>query len=402
MPVAVRNRIDLPASKSISNRALVIHALANSSERLENLAVCDDTDVLAGVLSSNDHRFDIGHAGSAMRFLTAYLSRIAGCWELTGSSRMLQRPIGILVEALNRLGAKITYTGREGYPPLRIYGSALTGGRLEIPASVSSQFVSALLMVAPYMYNGLELELTGKVVSRTYIDMTLSLMKTFGAVVEAEGNCIRVRPEPYAAIPYRIENDWSAASYFYEWTAVAGSGRVELSGLFPESLQGDAAQQELWAQLGVQTCFAGETVQIEATGDSADRLEYDFVRMPDLVQSFAVACCLKGVPFCFSGVETLRLKETDRTEALVRELKKLGYVLQAAGNRVLSWQGETCTPDAHPEIETYHDHRMAMAFASAALRFPGIVVRDAAVVSKSFPAFWEEMGKLGLQAGVCG
>ena len=390
----INGRVNLPASKSISNRVLLIHALANGEWPIENLADCDDTNTLFRALHSDSHRFDIGHAGTAMRFLTAFLARTSGEWEITGSERMKQRPIGVLVEALNRLGAKIEYLEKNGYPPLRISGSLLTGGTLEMPASVSSQYISALMMIAPYMEKGLTLRLTGKIVSGSYIDMTTRIMRDFGAKVTRDGTSVQVAPVPYKPVPFRVEADWSAASYFYELLTIAGDGEVRLPGLLSDSVQGDARQIGVWEKLGVTTRFADNEAILSKSQPQISRLEYDFVEMPDLVQSFAVACCLTDIPFRFSGVETLRIKETDRIAALMTELAKLGYLLEADGDNQLLWRGEKNTPDVHPEIHTYHDHRMAMAFAPATLKHPNLIIRDKEVVTKSFPGYWEELNRL--------
>lgn len=390
----VGGRVRLPASKSISNRVLVIRALSGGDAPIENLSDCEDTAGLLRALRSPGTRFDVGPAGTAMRFLTAFLARLPGTWELTGSERMKQRPIGVLIDTLNRLGARIAYLEKEGCPPLRISGVRLTGGKAEMSASVSSQFVSALMMIAPYMERGLELRLKGKIVSGAYVDMTAGLMRAFGGEVSREGAVIRVGTRPYVPRAYRVEPDWTAASYFFELLAVAGAGEIRLPGLGKDSLQGDAGQTELWRRLGVGSRFDGEGIVLRKERREAERLEADFVEMPDLVQSFAVACCLTGVPFDFRGVETLRLKETDRIEALTAGLAELGFRLEAEGDSRLFWRGERIPPAAHPRIATCNDHRMAMAFAPAALRFPGLVIRDREVVNKSFPRYWEEIRKV--------
>lgn len=382
----------LPASKSISNRVLIMNAMEDGVLEPENLADCDDTRVMYRVLNSCDHCFDVGHAGTAMRFLTAFLSRIVGHWELTGSARMLQRPIGPLVDALNRLGARIDYLGEIGYPPLRISGSMLMGGEIIVPASVSSQYISALLMVAPYMVNGLVVHLEGKVVSPAYIEMTIRMMRDFGVQVSWEADSIRVMPGCYQLpASYRVETDWSAASYFYGLYAVSGGKRpLLLEGLAKDSIQGDARQVELWEKLGVVSSFVPDGVLLSGKSSSVASLEYDFTSMPDLVQTFAVVCCLLGIHFSFSGVETLAIKETDRLAALIAELARLGFKVESADASSLDWHGATVSPEASPCIRTYHDHRMAMAFASAMLRYPSLTIQDREVVSKSFPRFWEE------------
>lgn len=390
----ISGRVTLPASKSISNRVLVIRALSGGGLPVENLSDSDDTNVMRRILDSGDSCFDVGHAGTAMRFLTAFFARTPGEWEITGSERMKRRPIGILVEALNRIGARISYAEEAGYPPLRICGSCLTGGELDIPASVSSQYISALVMVAPYMEKGLRLRLTGKTVSAPYIDMTLRIMREFGADAVRDGAQIRVAPVPYRPVRFRVEPDWSAASYFYELLAIAGDGEIRLPGLSADSVQGDVRQVGVWEKLGVTTRFSGDGAVLTRSRPQLACLAYDFVDMPDLVPSFAVACCLSDIPFDFSGVETLRIKETDRLKALINELAKLGYGLGTDGYGRLFWHGEKLPAAVCPEICTYHDHRMAMAFAPAAWRFPGLTIEEKEVVAKSFPRYWEEMNNL--------
>lgn len=393
---SIYGRVNLPASKSISNRVLIINSLANSDLPIENLADCDDTKSMLSVLNSDGNCFDIGHAGTAMRFLTAFLSRIIGKWVLTGSERMKQRPIQVLVDALNELGARIEYMEQTGFPPLRIYGSRLRGGEIKIPASVSSQYISALMMIAPYMEKGLTIHLIGKVVSGTYLDMTARIMKAFGAEVTNTGTSIRIGVKPYEPVSYRVESDWSAASYFYEILAIADKGEIRMNNLYQDSLQGDAGQIAVWKKLGIETCFEENEVILTKGRPEVSELCYDFVGMPDLVQSFAVACCMMNIPFDFYGVETLRIKETDRIKALTEELAKLGYILETEGDNRLFWKGKKVLAQQHPEILTYHDHRMAMAFAPAMLKHPGMVIVDKEVVTKSFPRFWEELKSLSV------
>ncbi len=389
----INGQVSLPASKSISNRALIISILSDSDLPIENLGDCDDTNSMQKVLFSEDYRFDVGHAGTAMRFLTAFLSRLVGNWELTGSARMKQRPISVLVDVLNKLGARIEYMEKEGYPPLKIQGSYLMGGEIDISASVSSQYISALMMIAPYMEKGLTIHLLGKVVSSTYIDMTLRLMQTFGAEAIREESVIKIAAKPYIPVAYRVESDWSAASYFFELLAIGDGGEIYLPGLFSDSTQGDAKQIDVWKKLGVACRFVEDGVILTKEQAQITSLEYDFVEMPDLVQSFAVACCMLDIPFVFSGVETLRIKETDRLTALINELAKLGYCLEADGDCRLLWDGKKTKAQTVPQIETYHDHRMAMAFAPAALKYAGLIITNKEVVSKSFPRYWEELNQ---------
>ncbi len=399
----------LPASKSISNRVLVLHALARGSEVPENLSTCDDTCVMLRAFSSPTDVVDIMAAGTAMRFLTAYYSVTPGKRLLTGTTRMQQRPVGILVNALRSLGARITYTGKEGYPPLSITGTPLQGGKVTLAGNVSSQYISALLMIGPVLPDGLELQLTGNLVSRPYIDLTLQLMRRFGARCGWAGDERRivVSPGGYNDTPFVVESDWSAASYWYELLALqtaaakrAGSevfGSVELLGLFAHSDQGDSRVAELFTHLGIDTAYTDKGVRLTCGGDAVQSFEADLVEVPDLAQTMVVTCCLMGIPFRFSGVQSLRIKETDRIQALICELRKLGYRLQAEDNGVLAWQGARCRADEAPVIATYEDHRMALAFAPVSLMLPGITVAQPFVVSKSYPDYWRDLREAGFR-----
>jgi len=386
-------RIDLPASKSISNRALILNALSYSPYDVQNISDCDDTRVTSNALDSNDTTFDIGAAGTSMRFLTAFLSKTVGEWIITGSERMKQRPIKILVDALNSLGAKIEYVEKEGYPPLRIFGSALTGGEICLNGGVSSQYISALMMIAPYMQKGLKISFTGEVISKPYIEMTIQMMQEFGATFEITDNTIYIEPQEYQPIEYIVESDWSAASYWYEILALVGKGEVYLNGLFSNSYQGDSKVAELFEQLGIHTVYLSEGVLLTANENISQRMEYDFTDQPDLAQTFVVTCCLKGIPFYFTGMQSLKIKETDRIKALKTELNKLGYILNEPGEGMLSWENERCEPANKINIATYEDHRMAMAFAPAALFCP-ITMDHPEVVSKSYPNFWKDFEKI--------
>lgn len=394
----LRASIKLPASKSICNRALILNALSYSPYEIQNLSDCDDTEVMVRALNSNGCDFDIKAAGTAMRFLTAFLSKVFGEWTITGTERMKNRPIKLLVDALNSLGARIEYIEKEGYPPLRIFGSALQGGEISLAGGVSSQYISALLMVAPLMEKGLTLHLEGNVISRPYIDLTLQLMEQFGVKATWNGQTIRILPQEYTPIPFTVESDWSAASYWYSMMALSETADIELLGLFKNSLQGDAAGAKLFAQLGVGTTFTDRGVRLKHNGNVAKKLIYDFVNEPDLAQTFVVVCVLLNIPFRFTGLQSLKIKETDRIEALKTELRKLGYLLTDSNDSILEWNGERCEPDADPVISTYEDHRMAMAFAPAALVLPqGIKIADPGVVTKSYPAFWNDLRKAGFE-----
>lgn len=391
----LNGEIRLPASKSISNRALIMHALSHSDHPIANIAHCDDTDVMVKALSSSDSAIDIGAAGTSMRFLTAYLANTPGDWTITGSERMKQRPISILVEALKNLGAQIDYTEKEGFPPLRIKGQPLQGGSIHLDGSVSSQYISALLMVAPTMANGLTLTLDGKIISRPYIRMTLSMMEEFGIKAEWEENVIRISHQNYAPIAYEVESDWSASSYWYQICALSEIGsEIRLPGLRNDSQQGDSAIAKMFEHFGVTTTYTPSGVTITHTQENQGKLQLDLVNQPDLAQTFVVTCCLLDVPFEITGLETLKIKETDRIVALKNECAKLGYHLQET-DASLSWAGGEKASNQESPIATYKDHRMAMAFAPAAMRFPELKIDDPLVVSKSYPLYWENLKSVG-------
>lgn len=388
--------IILPSSKSISNRILILNALCCSSFEPENISDCDDTKVMLRVLDSDGSNFDIGAAGTAMRFLTAFLSKTFGEWTITGTERMKNRPIRLLVDAIEQLGGKIEYMEKEGYPPLRIFGSALNGGKLELDGGVSSQYISALMMIAPYMRDGLTLELTGKVISKPYIRLTAQLMMAYGAKVVVKENRVSVLPGEYTPIPYFVESDWSAASYWYQMVALADDARIELPYLLKHSLQGDSYVAELFDKLGVHTTYNKEGVVLTKKPVLSRKMIHNFVDQPDLAQTFVVTCCLLNIPFYFSGLQSLKIKETDRIEALKNEMRKLGYVITDKKDSVLEWNGERCDASDEP-VRTYEDHRMAMAFAPVALRLGDVAINDPQVVSKSYPHYWEDLQKAGLK-----
>ena len=403
-----------PTSKSISNRALMLQALCRERHYpIERLAVCDDTEhMLEGIEAKQAGAtlVDIGATGTAMRFLTAYLAITPGETVITGSERMQQRPIGTLVEALRALGADITYINKEGYPPLRIQGKPLQGGTLEIEAGISSQYISALLMIGPCMSEGLTLKLKGNIASRTYIELTLDLMRHYGATAEwTDERTIRIEPGCYKDRPLTVEGDWSGASYWYELAAVAAHYGYEvdirLHGMRADSRQGDRVVAQLFEELGVKTEYAEKGVEllIDKVPCGIDnsqfsilsfQFEKDFTHCPDIAQTMAVTYCLLGMPFTFTGIQSLLIKETDRVAALIHELRKLGFVLCAEGDERLIWDGTRCTPDERPVIATYDDHRMAMAFAPAALCFEGLTIENPEVVTKSYPGFWEDLKQI--------
>lgn len=408
-PKSIDTKIMLPASKSISNRALVINALAGNDKHPENLSICDDTDVMVTALRDMPYEINIKAAGTAMRFTTALLSVRDGEHIITGTERMKHRPIGVLVEALRALGAQIEYVGEEGFPPLLIKGRKLEGGWLEVPGNISSQYISALLMVGPALKKGLTLHLTGDIISRPYIDLTICTMQEFGAEAEwLDPSTIEVKPLPYKERPFFVESDWSAASYWYEILALLGNedDSVLLPGLMDGSRQGDSTVRYIFTMLGVKTIFEEKvqlqptTVQLKTNRKAIPRLDFDFLNQPDLAQTVVVTTALCNIPFCFTGLQTLRIKETDRIAALKAEMMKLGYVLDDSVEGTLSWDGTRCEPMENPAIDTYEDHRMAMAFAPASILFPGLRINNPDVVSKSYPHFWDDLKKAGWEITV--
>ena len=468
-PLKLNASLTLPTSKSLCARALVINHLCEQPVPLVGLSDCDDTQAilqgLEALRNSEDAllRVDIGAAGTAMRFLTALFAATPQLdVVITGSQRMKERPIGALVTALQAAGADISYVEKEGYPPLRIRGKQLEGGTLALPSNISSQYVSALLMIAPTMRRGLQLELVGKVASAPYIRMTMQVMKAFGVEVKWENNLISVvRGQRYArtqsshcgttketeqAASYTIERDWTAASYWYEIVALHPdkAARVFLRGLREASEQGDAVCAKWFEALGVTTTFTAEGAILEKSTKSpqatlecdnstsednelssqtddnfcesnedlpqttshssqadyfsckdAPPLWLDFTAAPDLAQTFVVTCALLSRPFHFKGLESLRIKETDRIAALIAELQKLGKHIEAIGEGELRYTAQNDSSPAHSiTIATYDDHRMALAFAPAALRFPQLSIEHPEVVAKSYPHYWEHLSEI--------
>lgn len=402
-PQRLGGSVRLPSSKSICNRALVISRLSGADplKNVLNISDCDDSQVVCRAFQNPTERvIDIMAAGTAMRFLTAMLTVTEGTHIITGTERMKHRPISILVDALRTLGADVEYVENEGFPPLQITGKTLEGGEISLPGNVSSQYISALLMIAPTLSRGLYLQLTGDIISRPYIDMTLSIMREFGAKAEwTSQNTITVRPTGYNPVEYRVESDWSAASYWYEMVALSDDAdiQIQLPGLFQDSLQGDSKIAELFLKLGVKTQYVDreQGVILTKCPITAERLDIDMVTMPDMAQTVVVTCCMMGIPFHITGLQSLKIKETDRIVALQQELKKLGLVLESRNDSELLYT-PVATPcaDSETAIDTYEDHRMAMSFAPAALKLGQIAINNPQVVSKSYPTFWEDLHQL--------
>ena len=399
----LKGTISLPGSKSLSNRVLIIQALSRLSFTISNLSNSDDTKHLQAALNhikeGTSNSIDIGHAGTDMRFLTSFLSIQNGIWHLTGSERMQQRPIADLVDVLKQLGASISYENQEGYPPLLIKGTSIKGGSATINGNVSSQYISSLLLVAPYFTDGLELTLQSNLVSLPYITMTIEIMKEFGADINWSENTITVKPIPYSynKPTYAIESDWSAASYFYSLVALSDTNTsLTLNSLFKKSLQADALCAIIYKQFGVETVFENNQIIITKKQYSISEFNFDFINCPDIAQTLVVSCIGLNIPFHFTGLQTLKVKETDRIIALQNEVHKFGFDLGITDHSI-SYQLQSNIKKGITEaIATYSDHRMAMAFAPLCLIYDTVLIEDADVVSKSYPIFWDDLKLIGI------
>lgn len=393
--------IELTSSKSISNRVLMIKALSGLNFEIKNLAEAKDTQTLLKLLANDSTTFDVGHAGTVMRFLTAFLAIKEGVFVLTGSERMQERPIKILVDALKTLGANITYLKNEGYPPLKIKGKKLIGGSIKIDGSVSSQYISALMLVAPYLERGLTIHFLGEITSKPYLEMTAQIMRYFGAELSWNSTGMEIKSGKYIAKYFFVEADWSAASYWYGMVALADKTDVKLYGLQQNSLQGDAVVQKIYEQFGVNTEFIKNGIRLTKASNfqlPTSNFVLDFTNCPDIAQTVAVTCAALNVPAKLIGLHTLRIKETDRIVALQTELTKLNYNVEVEGDDLiilpsLRTERHSCE-SRNLAIKTYDDHRMAMAFAPLGLLYP-ITIEDENVVVKSYPNFWEDLKVVG-------
>lgn len=397
----IKGSITLNGSKSIANRALIIRALTEGGFTIENLSNADDTRVLDDLLKSDADLLDAGAGGTTYRFLTTYLSTCEGREViLTGSQRMQERPIRLLVDALKNLGADISYEKNEGFPPLRIKGKKLKGGKISIPANTSSQYISALLMIAPTLEEGLELELVGEIVSLPYILMTINLMKYFGAEAHLDGNFVKVAPKRYISRPFFVEADWSAASYYYAIAFLADQAEITLNGLSEESTQGDAVIAEIFKPW-VKTTYADNSIHLQKiSSKKIENFEYDFLECPDLAQTVISALAAVSIDASMQGLKTLLIKETDRVAALDQELGKYGAKLSGSVEEN-QWNLSSKTFDPAtspiPSIATYEDHRMAMSIAPLALVTNKICIEEPHVVTKSYPKYWNDLQSLGFK-----
>ena len=393
--------ISLPASKSICNRVLTIVALSDGVGDVYNVSDCDDTNAIINAITMHqkgEKYINIGAAGTAMRFMTAMLAlRTKATVTIDGSARMRKRPIKELVDVLCQLGAKIEYAGEsDSCPPLLIHQAPMRGGTVSINGSISSQYISALMMIAPGLSDGLTINITGGLVSRPYVEMTAAIMRDFGAQVLCTDNQITIKQGEYQSRTYSVENDWSAASYWYEIRSLIPDVNLRLASLHKNSTQGDSKVAEIFKLFGVETEYTSDGVLLTYNPKSvAERIDIDLQNQPDLAQTIVVTACLKGIPFRISGLSTLRIKETDRISALISQLAKLGYTVRETEDATLESDSVRRSCDKAPAIETFDDHRMAMAFAPASIVVPGITIEDAEVVSKSYPKYWEHLKLIG-------
>lgn len=393
--------ISLPASKSICNRVLTIVALSDGVGDVYNVSDCDDTNAIINAITMHqkgEKYINIGAAGTAMRFMTAMLAlRTKATVTIDGSARMRKRPIKELVDVLCQLGAKIEYAGEsDSCPPLLIHQAPMRGGSVSINGSISSQYISALMMIAPGLSDGLTINITGGLVSRPYVEMTAAIMRDFGAQVLCTDNQITIKQGDYQSRTYSVENDWSAASYWYEIRSLIPDVNLRLASLHKNSTQGDSKVAEIFKLFGVETEYTSDGVLLTYNPKSvAGRIDIDLQNQPDLAQTIVVTACLKGIPFRISGLSTLRIKETDRISALISQLAKLGYTVRETEDATLESDSVRRSCDKAPAIKTFDDHRMAMAFAPASIVVPGITIEDAEVVSKSYPKYWDHLKLIG-------
>jgi len=385
--------IRITGSKSESNRLLILQALYPAL-KISNLSNSDDTHYLQKALQSEAELIDIHHAGTAMRFLTAYFSVLEGREVvLTGSKRMTERPVKLLVDALRSMGAEISYEQNEGYPPIRIKGKKLETSEVSLQANISSQYISALMLIAPSLKNGLEINLKGQITSTPYINMTLQILQDAGVQGKFEDNKITInRVENLAEKELAVESDWSSASYFYSLAAISDSASLRLSTYKKDSLQGDSCLAKIYKQFGLKTTFESDGIKLEKRpAKRPKRLEENLQNSPDIAQTLAVTCLALNIPCFLTGLHTLKIKETDRLVALKTEIEKFGSKVKVTQNRLELLPGQEFFKNV--EVATYNDHRMAMAFAPLAIKVP-FKIKDAEVVSKSYPGFWEDLEKL--------
>jgi 3-phosphoshikimate 1-carboxyvinyltransferase len=390
-PEKLSGNILLPASKSISNRALIIRALCDSPFYIQHLSGADDTELLHSLFQSTDKELFVKNAGTVARFLLAYYACRNCDMILKGSDRMNERPIGELVSALKELGADIEYLEKENHLPVHIHGKIMEGGEVSIPADISSQFISALLMIGPVLKKGITINLEGEIVSEPYIDLTLQMMSNFGIHYIKKANQITVAPQKYQPKTFLVESDWSSASYFYALAALFPGSELKFDTLWENSWQGDSILKFIMEFFGVESIFEEQHCTIKSSKTKIQHFSYDFINHPDLVPTFVCLCCALEVPFTISGTKTLKYKESNRAEVLKIELSKLGYLIDLEENEMRYNGTRTDFSSGEIILDTHDDHRMAMSFAILATKNKNIIIKNPGCVEKSFPGFWDEL-----------
>ena len=392
----IDGKITITGSKSETNRLLMLQALSENAFAISNVSNSMDSQVMQKALASDIEEVNIGIAGTAMRFLTAYFAVQEGRETiLTGIGRMLERPVGVLVDALNNLGAEITYVEKKGYPPLKIIGKEIIKEEVTIPANISSQYITALMLIAPFSKKGLTIHLDGKITSIPYINMTLGLLKRIGVEGVFKGSTIQIKPAIILGDNQTVESDWSSASYFYSLLAISGGGQIELGSYREDSLQGDRALVEIYNQFGVKSKFIDDKVLIKKMENfkQPELIDLDLNNTPDIAQTIAVTCTALHIRCKLTGLATLKIKETDRLQAMHDELLKFGVKTHITDDsfEIIDFQN----PETGIEVKTYHDHRMAMSFAPLKMIYD-FTIEDKQVVEKSYPDFWNDFEKLGV------
>lgn len=387
--------LDLEASKSISNRVLIIEEFCKTKFEIQNLSNAKDTKILNKILCSFETKKDINceDAGTALRFAIAFLATKQGVWKISGSKRMHERPIKPLIDCLVELGAEIKYLENEGFPPIEIKSKKLVGRKLTLPGDISSQFISALLMIAPAIENGLTIEITSKVLSKPYIGMTLDLMSEFGIESSWENNLIKVEEQDYLGKNIKVENDWSAASFWYSFLALSKSGEIKIPNLYASSVQGDSVLSNIYSKLGIKTEFNESSIILSKTKTIAKEIELDLSNYPDLALPIIVTCCGLGIKTNLKGLESLKIKESNRLECIKKELKKFNVISYISDSSIKIKENQNILQPTST-IESHNDHRIAMSIAPLCMKVDSIKFADKEVVNKSYPKFWEDFDRV--------
>ena len=387
--------VDLESSKSISNRLLIIKALCKTKFEIQNLSNAKDTKILNEILNSFETKKEINceDAGTALRFLVAFLATKKGNWKISGSERMHERPIKPLIDSLVKLGSNIHYLENKGFPPIEIKSEKLTSGKLKLPGNISSQFISALLLIAPTIKGGLNLEITSKVLSKPYIDMTLGLMSEFGIEYSWENNLIKVKEQNYLSKNIKVENDWSAASFWYSFLALSKNGEIQIPNLFNNSIQGDSVLSVIYSKIGIKTEFNEESIILSKTERLAKELELDLSNYPDLALPIIVTCAGLGTKAYLIGLESLKIKESNRLECIKKELSKFNINCEINSSSIKIKENQNIVQPTSI-IECHNDHRIVMSIAPLCMKVDYVKFDDKEVVNKSYPKFWEDFDRV--------